>query len=236
MPNQDAPFGFSVVSRTGAAYMGVGNRYHIPATNAEILAFGDAVKMLPGSDLDGVGDIVKAIGDGTDTMRGIIIGFLPLTRAQEDLPNITPALTESYAIVADDDDLFVLIQADGPLDPLFIGLNAEFNVSDPDPFTGRSLSTLKADTPALTATFPLKIIEIYLTPDNRLLDNAGDPEDFPVVLCKLNTHEWKGVGTPIALLRELATEAAENLKNAEAAEAAEAEEKPAKPKADKGSK
>ena len=58
MANQNAPFGFGAITRTGSSFDGSLNRYFIPDTDGVIMAVGDPVITAGGADADDCGWLV----------------------------------------------------------------------------------------------------------------------------------------------------------------------------------
>jgi len=183
MANQDAPFGFGAITRTGSEFVGSLNRYYIPSTDATVMAVGDPVVSAGSADSDGIPSVTRAAA--SDSIRGYIVGFLPLDRSQEDLPNYRPANKETYVMVSDDPSSRVVVQANGTVAAANIGLNADFVVANADSTTGRSQVELDTGTMAATATLPLKILGLYEVDDNEL----ASPN--PRLVCSFNIHEMK---------------------------------------------
>lgn len=185
MANQDAPFGFGSITRTGSEFIGVLNKYFIPSTDATIMAVGDPVVGAGGANTDGVMTVTRA--SVNDAVLGYIVGFEFLTRDQEDLPNLKPASTEAFALVADDPGARIVVQEDsvgGALTAADVGQNVDFVVSDADSVTGRSQVQLDSSSAAGTNTLPLKILELYQVEDNEI-------GNFARWVCSYNTHELK---------------------------------------------
>lgn len=185
MANSDSPFGMSSVTSTSSSYIGVGNLYSIPATDAVITAVGDPVISAGSASADGVPTVTRAAAG--DSIRGYVVAIFFDTRDQEDLPTFRPASVACTVLVADDPNGRILIQEDsdgGALTVASVGLNANFVVANANAVTGRSQVEIDSSTAAVTATLPLKILELYRTGDNEIGDNA-------IWVCSFNTHELK---------------------------------------------
>ena len=75
MANTSRPSGFTPSrSLTGASWNGQVTTYYIASTEANQINVGDAVKSSAVSDANGVMGVTK-ITNGTDTIRGIVVGF-----------------------------------------------------------------------------------------------------------------------------------------------------------------
>ena len=185
MANSDAPFGMSSTTSTTGQYFGVTNLYSIPATDAVITAVGDPVISAGSANADGVPTVTRAAAG--DSIRGYVVGFIFPTRDQEDLPIFRPASIECLVMVSDDPSGRIIIQEDsdgGALTVADVGLNVNFVVANANAVTGRSQVEIDSSTAAVTATLPLKILELYRTDDNEIGTNA-------VWVCSFNTHELK---------------------------------------------
>lgn len=187
MANNDAPFGMSAFSSTGAAYTGGVNKYYIPASDSVIMAVGDPVVSLGSADTDGVPSVTRAAAGAA--IRGIIVGFEFLNRDQENLPGYRPASVECYALVADDPSARVWIQEDsvaGSLAATDAGLNVNFIVANANSTTGKSQVEIDSSTAATTATLPLKLLGLQQVEGNEFGTGA-------VWVCSFNTHELKAL-------------------------------------------
>ena len=185
MANQDAPFGFGSITRTGSNYIGEVNEYYVPATDTTALAVGDPVVSAGSADANGVPSVTRAAAG--DAVRGYVVGFRYLTRNEENLPNLRPASVEAYPMVMDDPNGRVLIQEDsvgGALAATDVGSNVDFIVANANTVTGRSQVEIDSDTAATTNTLPLKLLELYRVQNNDFGDNA-------CWVCSFNTHELK---------------------------------------------
>ena len=185
MANQNAPFGLGAITSTGAAHIGEVNKYYIPATDSTITAVGDPVTTAGSADADGTASIKRA--GTTDVLRGYIVGFSPLNRDQENLPNYRPAGVETYALVCDAPNARFVIQEDsvgGALTANDVGLNAAFVVSDANATTGRSQVMLDSSSAEVTATLPFKVLELYQ-------DGSNVIGDYAKWVCSFNAHELK---------------------------------------------
>lgn len=185
MANQDAPFGFGSITRTGSEFIGTFNKYSIPSSDATIMAVGDPVKGAGSANTEGVQTVTRA--SAGDAVLGYIVGFEFLTRDQEDLPNLKPASIETFVFVADDPGARIVVQEDsdgGALTAASVGLNVNFVVTDANSVTGRSQVQLDSSTAAGTNTLPLKILELYQVEDNEI-------GNFARWVCSYNTHALK---------------------------------------------
>lgn len=183
MANSDTPFGLVPIGRNGGTYDGSVNLYYIPSTDGTACAVGDAVKLAGSADSRGVPTIARATAG--DIPVGIIVGFVPVSTAL-DVPDYRAASTARYAQVADDPDIFFVIQEDsvgGALDAASVGLNADMVFAAPSATTGISNVELDSSTALDTATLDLQIIRLWDAADNAIGTNAK-------WVCKFNTHQY----------------------------------------------
>ena len=196
MANLNAPRGF-VPSRylNGAAWNGAVNMYFIPSTDGSIYSPGDAVKSAAVSDANGVMGIAKAAG--TDTVRGVVIGFLvaPLfgvslvgTNLDLTIQNLPATKTKDYyALVVDDPQVLFELMDDGlaALTATSVNKNTIFTVANPTAPAQNSASVLATGSVNTTSTLNLKIMGLVQRDDNTFGARAK-------WLVKFNQHELMG--------------------------------------------
>jgi hypothetical protein len=182
MPNANVPSGLRPVRhRNGAPYNGASARYFIPASDSTAVFIGDAVKSAGSADADGVATVAQAAAG--DTIRGVVVGFQPVTA---DSPTYRVASTARYAFVADDPDLVFEVQEDavgGALGADDVGLNADLVVAAGSTITGRSGMQLDSSDKK-TGTAQLRILGFAQRADNEIGANAK-------MLVMINEHELK---------------------------------------------
>lgn len=180
MANTDAPYGLRPVQYAwGAPYDGRCRAYIAPSTYATALFIGDPVIITGTSNTTAVRGFPPGVlpeinrAGGTAQLTGVIVGFLPLAGSESTVYGA--ASTTRIALVADNPQLLFAIQDDasGTLAVTDVGLNAQivFTTSG-SIYTGLSGAELDATTPATTATFPLRIISLYDTPNNEVGTSA----------------------------------------------------------------
>lgn len=196
MPNINAPKGFSP-SRylNGAAWNGAVNTYFIPSTDTSVWSPGDVCKSLANGDANGVPGIQKAAG--TDTVRGVCVGFLAappynpsllgnvLDLSLQTLPAIK--LKAYYALVVDDPNVLFELQDDGlnVLTATSVNKNATFTVANPSGLIQNSASVLNTGSVATTNTLNLKLFGLIQRDDNAF-------GQYAKWLVKFNLHELFG--------------------------------------------
>ena len=193
MPNTDAAFGMRPVGHLdGSPWNGKVNMYYVPSTYGTALYVGDAVVsdadagaagvVVNGIDVEGMASIA-AITAGS-TMRGVIVGFLPLQSNLERLHN--PASTARIALVCDGPDVVYEIQEDSDTSTIKvgdIGKNADIVYAAGNATTGRSAMELDSSTNVSTAA-QLRILGLAKRPGNVL-------GSFAKLLVVINEHEFK---------------------------------------------
>jgi len=183
MANSDTPYGLVPIGRNGGRYDGSVGIYYIPSTDGTACAVGDAVKLAGSADSRGIPTIARATAG--DIPVGIIVGFVPAPSAL-DVPDYRAASTARYAQVADDPDVYFVIQEDsvgGALAATSVGLNANMIFGTPSATTGLSNVELDSSTALDTDTLDLQIIRLWDAPDNAIGTNAK-------WVCKFNTHQY----------------------------------------------
>lgn len=177
MANLNQPKGFTP-SRylNGAPYNGAANLYCIPAADASQFGLGDVVKTAAGGDANGIPYVQKAAG--TDVVRGVIVGVLPVGYNTPSLVGTTLDLTlqnipgtkarDYYVMVADDPNMLFEVQDDGAaaLTATACNKNAIFVVTNPTSPAQNSASTLSAASVATTNSLNLKVMGLVQRADN----------------------------------------------------------------------
>lgn len=198
MPNLQGPRGFvPSCYRDGSAWTGGGRMYHIPAADTNQYNPGDAVKSSPNADANGIPDVTK-ITNGTDTVRGVILGIFV---SQPGSPSLvgnnldltvqnTPAAGKQhdyYVLVADDPSVLFELQDDGlaALTATASNKNASFTVTNPTSPQQNSATVLNTASVATTAALPLRLMGLVQKPNNQFGAYAN-------WLVMFNQHEFQG--------------------------------------------
>jgi hypothetical protein len=200
MANISQPRGFLPVRYlNGAAWNGGTNLYHIPSTDTNQYNPGDAVKTAAtGADANGIPDVAK-ITNGTDTVRGVVVGCLTAnpntpslvgTNLDLTVQNIPATKTRDYyVLVVDDPQVVFQIQDDGittaNLVAASVGLNASFTVTNPTSPQQNSATVLLSSSFATTQGLNCKILGLAQLPNNSFGAKAQ-------WLIKFNQHELMG--------------------------------------------
>lgn len=201
MANKIGPRGFTP-SRylNGAAWNGATNTYFIPSTDGSMFSQGDPVKAAAGGDAFGVPAVAKAAG--TDPVRGVIVGILPVAPNEASLQATALDLTTQnipavklkgyYVLVCDDPNVLFEVQDDGlaALTATACNKNASFTVANPVAPQQVSQSVLATGTIGVVNTLNLKIMGLVQRPGNEYGINAK-------WLVKFNLHELSGAAVGI---------------------------------------
>lgn len=200
MANTNTPFGLQPVRGGGAyAYNAQGTLYRIPSTDNNAYYLQDPVKAAAGADTNGVPNVV--IAGGTDTLRGVIVGILPVypgvsiqgTPLSLETMNIPATKTHDYYVVVDDDPSSIFaIQDDGITTAKLVAASANLNFSLTIT-AGATTSSLSAtvilsSSLATTSSLNMKAMGLLQIPNNTF-------GAYAKWLCRINEHE---LGQPSA--------------------------------------
>ena len=184
---------------TGAPYNGQVNRYMISASDSQTTNVGDFVQF---SDNDalvdtvgfGVYPAVERIGSGTAVpIVGVIVGF-EVDYSNLNTGNYRAASGRRVALVADAPDLIFAGPQDGGggvVAAASVGLNAAIalgTAASTAPFA--SGMSVDSSTVATTATLPIQIVGVTVSPDNDVTSTARPAE----LLVRVNTHAFQAAG------------------------------------------
>lgn len=207
MPNVSRINGFRPVKHvTGAPYNGQANIYFVPASDANALFVGDAVKLAAdGAAATGVQQVTKATAGAA--IVGVVVGILPGKwdpvlgsmsngSISLDTPQYRPASTAQYVLVCDSPDMLFEVEVTNAgaaysFAVADVGQNADAYVAGAgSTVTGTSAMSLNSATLAATATLQWKIVGPTIRPDN---DPTGANTK---VIVKINNHQLSsGTGT-----------------------------------------
>jgi hypothetical protein len=197
MANLVAPRGF-VPSRyrAGNIWSGATNLYVVQAAEPNQINVGDAVKSSANGDANGIPAVTK-ITNGTDTVRGVVVGVLVAAPNLPSLVGVNLDLTvqnipatkarDYYVLVVDDMDVIFNLQDDGlsALTATACNKNASFTVTNPTSPQQNSASTLTTASVAVTASLNLRLIGLAQLPNN----GYGNYATWNVMF---NQHELMG--------------------------------------------
>lgn len=196
MPALNAPYGMEPVQSITAAPNNLAIRqFNIDPANATAMYAGDVAKMLA------TGFVDKDVGTVANTPIGVFTGFeftgtVTKQRLQSTYYPGAAAVIPSepvWAMVCDDPFMLFSVQGDAAFASLVLaqgalGANASLVQTAGTAQFGRSRNSLSVSSLAVTATFPLRVIDFVRTPDN-VLYNATTPQ-FVQFLVRLNTHAY----------------------------------------------
>lgn len=171
-----------VKTTTGTPYMGNGNVYFCPASDATQIAVGDPVQLLGDARSPTGSPTVTKLASATSVPLGICVGMLytgmgdvtnvpPVTDLNVPTSNLRAASTNRYILVIDDPGVIYEVQYAGTSVSAAtitanVGQNGQFLLTAPTASTGVSQSQLDSAGLATTATLPLKIVGFPQRPDN----------------------------------------------------------------------
>lgn len=190
MANINTPNGFSpVLPGAGYAWNQQSTLYYIPSSDSNQYNIGDLVKSAAGSDAVTLAPQIVKITNGTDTPRGVIVGFLT-DPTNLNIINVPATKAHAYyAWVVDDPNIVMEVTDDGittaNLNAAAVGLNCSFTVANPTAPSPVSASVLNSSTFATTNTLNLKIVGL-----KRSAGNVAAP--FARWLVRFNQHEFFG--------------------------------------------
>ena len=205
MANTNKPFGFSPWrTRQGASWNGGGNVYYIPTTDGSVFTVGDPVISAAIMDANGVPGV--AIATGTSTVRGVIVGVLPvhsapsLVGASLALETMVIPATKAhdyYVMVCDDPDVIYKCQMDNGTVTSSAALNTTANKNcsfTVNSGTGTlSNAVLGAATINTTNTLNVKLMGLVNdATSNTGVSMTGTTGQYAVYQCIFNEHEFNG--------------------------------------------
>lgn len=199
MANPNTPYGFRPLRyKNGNPWNGQATPYYIPSTDGSQYQSGDAVMSAAGGDAVGIPAVAKATG--TATVRGVVIGVLPVPPQNQSQQAVSLALENQYipatksqgyyVLVCDDPSVVFAIQDDGgsALTATSCNKNASFTVTNPGTLNQYSASVLGTATVNTTSTLNLKLMGLVQDPNNAY----GVYADWQVIF---NQHELGGPNT-----------------------------------------
>jgi hypothetical protein len=182
MSNQDASFGLRPVRTSISSQQQ--NRYRIASGYGTAIFQGDLVAMVTG------GGIERVAAGGSGLILGVFNGcfYTDPTTGKPTYANSYPgsvAASDIMANVIDDPGATFEVQADAAF-PV-ADLAGNFDIVDQSPVgdttSGNSRMELAVSTGAVTATLPLKAIDISQDPENSDVSSANTN-----VIVKINNH------------------------------------------------
>jgi hypothetical protein len=196
--NLNQPFGLQPIRGMGGyKFNAQGTLYRVPSTDTTNAYYlGDAVKAAAGADANGVSNIILAAG--TDTLRGVIVGILPVypgvsiqgVPLQLENMNIPATKTHDYYCIVDDDPTSMFaIQDDGITTSKIVAASANLNfsltVTAGATVQSVSATVILSSSFATTATLNMKAIGLVQLPGSSFAQYAKWN-------CRINEHELTG--------------------------------------------
>jgi len=189
-----APYGLKPIGLIGSQQF-AGSMREIPMTvnSATAFFFGDLVNITAGAPIPVAATPTTTAG--TATPVGVFVGvrYTDSTLHQEQHAQYFPAngitggATKVYIQVVDDPDALFLVQSSGAITRAQVGLNATLtNFSAGSTLFGTSGVQLNATTPAATATFAVRIVDLVNGPTST----AGDAYTDCIVKFNVGVHAY----------------------------------------------
>jgi hypothetical protein len=208
MANVNAPFGLAV-AKGGGSYASNqrANMYSIPtsdSTNAYYM--GDTVKAAASGDANGVPNVTK-ITNGTDPIRGVIVGIIPAGTFPNPLQypgassslsletNYVPATkaVPYYVLVEDDPTTIFVMQDDGITTANLVAascnLNFSYTVTAGGTTNSSSGSVILSSSFATTTSLSMKALGLAQGPWDGVPNVFGA---YAKWLCRINLSELTG--------------------------------------------
>jgi len=203
-PTIDRPYGLKPINLIGGqVYAGQTRQYVIASGTTPAIFYGDVVKIIAG------GTVAKDVGESTATPCGVFMGCSYVNAQGQVIfsqyfPSGTtaPTGTQITAYVADDpDQLFKVVLVAGAtedgngLTPAFLGRtviggNAQLVQNTGSTFTGDSAIGVYTDGATVTASLPIRIIDV-------VPDTANSSGNFCELIVKWNAAYFTlAEGTP----------------------------------------
>lgn len=181
MASVASPYGLRLSKRLGETNQTHGiQMFPIASAYGTDLKCGDVVKLVSGS-------VEKDVGTTTATPIGVFIGVQYTDAAMGFLNKqqwvAGTVATDAKAYVISDPDAVFQIQANGTLSQNAVNTNAALVQGAGNLTLGRSGVSLNASTIALTATLPVRIVELV-----QMTGFSVPGDAFTDVLVRFNTH------------------------------------------------
>lgn len=200
MANTNKPFGFAPVRTiAGGNWGGQGTMYYIPSTDNNAYYIGDAVISAATGDANGIPGVNKATV-GTETLRGVIVGVLPVTAGISiqgtalnlEIDSIPATKTRDYYVLVEDDpNVIFAIQGDATATNQIAdncNKNCSFTVAAGATTLSASGSVINSGSINTTDSLNLKLMGLRQVPNNAF-------GAYAQWLVKINLHELSGSGT-----------------------------------------
>lgn len=192
MSNADRPTGLSPVKHTnGDTWNGQVNMYVILSTDTGVYGVGSAVKSFAGGDANGVPAVTIAAAG--NTLRGVIVGVVPLAQDSPVGPIPATKTRDYYVLVVDDPTVIFEVQANNAAAFPTSDLNSNANlvIGAPSGISPFATTEIDASTTDTTSTLQMKIMGKAQRADVDLTANTK-------LLAMINQHELRGNTTAVA--------------------------------------
>ena len=199
MANDNTPFGLAVV-RGGSSYAGnqQTSLYAVAAAEGNAMYMGDTVKAAASGDTNGVPNVTK-ITNGTDAIRGVIVGIAPTLIGAQSIQGTALSLETNYipathgriwyVLVEDDPTTVFMMQDDGITTANLVAascnLNFNYTVTAGSTTNSSSGSVILSSSFATTNTFSMKAMGLAQLPGNAY-------GAYAKWLCRINVSELTG--------------------------------------------
>ena len=190
MASTAAPYGARPIGTLSASGSFTGKVRHLPiiTTYNTQISYGDFVKLVAS------GTIEKDAGTTSLASCGIFMGcsYTDPTTSQKTFSQFWPAsnaATDAMAYVLDDPHVVFQMQAESVMNTTERGLNACIVVTAGSSTIGKSKNALDAgasSSPAVTATFPLRILDFVEGPHSLPPKGTTNSDAYPDVIVKFN--------------------------------------------------
>lgn len=199
MANTNKPFGFAPIRSIAGTWSEQGTVYYIPSTDANAYYIGDAVISAAAGDANGVPGVNKATA-GTETLRGVIMGVLPVmqgvsiqgTQLALEITSIPATKTRDYyVIVIDDPGVVFAMQGDATATNQIsdnCNKNCSFTVAAGATTVSASGSVINSGSINTTDSLNLKLMGLQQVPNNAF-------GAYAIWQVKINLHELNAAGT-----------------------------------------
>jgi hypothetical protein len=184
MVNANRPSGLAPVKHlNGMTWNGQVNMYVVLSTNGSVFGIGSLVKSFAGGDANGVPAI--ALAAASDTVRGVIVGIVPLQATDPVGPIPATKTRNYYVLVCDDPTVVYEAQFDNSstFSTASLNKNCNFTVGAPSGISPFATTVLTGA--ATTQALPLKLLGKVQRPDVDLSANTR-------MLVMVNQHELMG--------------------------------------------
>ena len=200
MANTNKPFGLAPLRSISGTWSQQTTRYYIYSSDNNAYYIGDAVISAAQGDALGTPGCAKATG-GTETLRGVVVGFEPANQLQASLVGSALALEQTsipatkahayYAYVVDDPGVVFTIQGDATAtNQVATNSNKNFSLTVAAGSTVQSLSGTVVNSGSINTnnTLNMKAMGLEQVPGNAY-------GAYAIWQCKINLHELSAAGT-----------------------------------------